>query len=263
MVWPRLARYPTVNQLKLCTITTTSMQSSQFIRPQKFTVALKDKTQLNETFAQYRFELISPNHLTFIPGQYVSLKVNDAGARRSYSIVSSPAIAHGFELLVEHIPDGVGSQFLQALELGGEVEVLAPLGMFVLDQTEQEYVFVATGSGVAPFRSMILQLLQQEQSEKPITLYFGIRHATDLVWQQEFQELSTLFPNFRFHPTISQAPTEWPLCRGRVTDCLQVHDISLTAGYYLCGGASMITDVKALLQKRGIAQTQIHHEKFF
>lgn len=239
------------------------MQPSQFTRPQKYTVTLQERTQLADNFAQYRFELTNPNSLTFLAGQYISLKVNEKGIRRSYSVVSTPEVTHSFELLVEHIAGGMGSEFLQQLPIGGQAEVLGPLGMFVLNPADPEYVFVATGSGVAPFRSMILHLLQQEKSSKPITLYFGIRHANDLVWQQEFQELMSYFPNFKFHPTLSQGPKEWPLCRGRVTDCLSIHDIPLEAGYYLCGGAPMIADVKALLQKRGIAEAQIHHEKFF
>ena len=231
--------------------------------PQQFTAQLRDKRQLTDRFVQYYFELVAPNALEFAAGQYMSVQVTAAGDRRSYSIVSAPTITHGFELLIDHEPAGLGAQYFQSLQIGDEIKALGPLGLFQLDPVEPSYAFVATGSGVAPFRSMILQLLQQQQTDKPITLYWGLRSATDLFWHAEFQELVQSFPNFRFHPTLSQGPQEWPLCRGRVTDCLSVHEIDERAGYYLCGATPMIADVKSILLSRAIQESAIHHEKFF
>ena len=231
--------------------------------PQQFTAQLRDKRQLTDRYVQYFFELVTPNILEFSAGQYMSVQVSPTGDRRSYSIVSAPTITHGFELLIDHEPAGLGAHYFESLQIGDEIKALGPLGLFQLDHTEPSYAFVATGSGVAPFRSMILQLLQQQQTDKQITLYWGLRQVTDLFWQAEFQELVQSFSNFRFHPTLSQGPQEWPLCRGRVTDCLSIHDIDVRAGYYLCGATAMITDVKAILLGRGILETAIHHEKFF
>lgn len=231
--------------------------------PQQFRAQLQEKKQLTNRFIQYRFELVAPNAILFNAGQYVSIQVAPTGDRRSYSVVSAPTITHGFELLIDHQPAGLGAQYFQHLQTGDEITALGPLGAFSLNLDEESYAFVATGSGIAPFRSMILQLLQQLRTPKQITLYWGLREAGDLFWQAEFQELMRVFPNFHFHPTLSQGPQEWPLCRGRVTDCLSVHDLDLEAGYYLCGATAMITDVKALLESRGIPTTAIHHEKFF
>lgn len=231
--------------------------------PQQFTAQLRDKQQLTDRFVQYFFELVTPNTLEFAAGQYMSFQVTAAGDRRSYSIASTPAITHGFELLIDHEPAGLGAQYFQSLQIGEEIKALGPLGLFQLDQSESSYAFVATGSGIAPIRSMILQLLQHQHSQKQITLYWGLRNATDLFWHAEFQELVRSFPNFRFHPTLSRGPQEWPLCRGRVTDCLSIHEVDNTAGYYLCGATAMITDVKAVLLNRSIPETAIHHEKFF
>ncbi len=231
--------------------------------PQQFTAQLRDKRQLTDRFTQYYFELVTPNVLEFTAGQYMSVQVTAAGDRRSYSIVSSPSITHGFELLIDHEPAGLGAQYFQSLQIGDEIKALGPLGLFQLDLAEPSYAFVATGSGVAPFRSMILQLLQQQHTNKSVTLFWGLRKATDLFWQAEFQELVESFPNFKFHPTLSQGPQEWPLCRGRVTDCLSVHDIDVQAGYYLCGSTAMITSVKEVLSSRSILESAIHHEKFF
>jgi len=233
--------------------------------PKPYRAKLEDKIRLNERFVQYKFELVEPNELAFSAGQYASIKVSDLGERRSYSICSSPAIKHGFELLVDLQPAGVGCMFLENLTFGQEIELLAPLGVFTIvpDKAETAIALVATGSGIAPFRSMLFEHLQVAQDTRPITLYWGMRHANLLFWEDEFEELAQSFPNFSFHPVISQAETAWPLCRGRVTDCLSTHEQPSGIGYYLCGSTSMITDVSKVLLKNGVTEQHIHHEKFY
>lgn len=235
-------------------------------RPQQMIARFEDKIVHNEKFVQYSFEMTEPHRLQFVAGQYVSIKVDDRGIRRSYSICSAPDIDHGFELLVDKAPQGLGVQYLEQLKYGSEVQVLAPMGVFVMedDPTEESVVYIATGSGIAPMRSMILDQLQVKHDTRPMILYWGLRHEKDMFWLLEFQELSTKFPNFTFHPLLSQPETtEWPLCRGRVTDCLNNHDHPEKAGYYICGNERMLADVIALLEKKGIEKNHIHHEKFY
>lgn len=231
--------------------------------PQLCIAKLEDKRQLNQKFIQLDFELQTPHELNFLAGQYVSIQVSERGDRRSYSISSSPVIKHGFELLVDTTPMGLGSTFLLNLKFGDEIKILAPMGRFVLDDSEAAFTFVATGSGMAPYHSMLLDLLQNRHDTRPMILYWGLRHAEDMVYQDEFQQLATAFPNFKFHPVLSQSPQEWPLCRGRVTDCLAVHDLVPSSGYYLCGNEKMVLEMQGLLQQRGIAPERIHHEKFY
>lgn len=233
--------------------------------PRLFTAKLADKFVHNPKFTQYYFELVEPNEFTFDAGQYISLQVAPRGDRRSYSVCSVPATDHKFELLVDLTPGGLGSQYLQSLQFGDEAKMLGPMGTFTVanDPVETELVFIATGSGITPFRSMVLDQLQVKKDTRPITLYWGLRHEEEMFWQNEFLELSSEFPHFKFHPVISKASPEWPLCRGRVTNCLSVHDIPMTGGYYLCGNAAMIQDTTALLAERGIAPAHIHFEKFY
>lgn len=229
-----------------------------------FKAKLADKQVLNPKFTLMTFELVEPNLLNFDAGQYVSIQVDPQGDRRSYSICSEPSKTHAFELLIDMAPHGLGVTYLDQLQFGQEISALAPMGRFYIEENmiNQPLVFVATGSGVAPFRSMILDQLQK-QSKVPMTLYFGLRHEEDLFWQDEWQRLQTQFPNFVFHPVLSQPKQEWPLCRGRVTNCLAVHELDKTAHYLLCGNDQMIKDVSAQLQQSGIQLTQIHHEKFY
>jgi NAD(P)H-flavin reductase len=213
------------------------------------------------------FELVEPHEISFVAGQYVSVKVSDAGERRSYSIVSSPDIKHGFELALDISPGGIGSRYFQGLQFGQEIQALGPMGRFVIEdaapEVEPALVFIATGSGIAPFRSMLLDMLQVRHDTRPMILYWGLRHEAELFWELEFQNLSRDFPNFSFHPVISQGTSEWTLCKGRVTDCLNTHGVIQPAGYYLCGSQPMIEGTSAQLQQAGIDQSCIHHEKFY
>lgn len=233
--------------------------------PQQFKARIEDRVVHNDKFMTVSFELIEPNRMPFQAGQYVSIKVDEAGTRRSYSIASRPDIDHGFELAIDVTPGGVGTTFLQNSPIGTEVSVLGPMGAFVIedDPTEKAIVLVATGSGIAPLRSMLLDLLQVKGDTRPIRLHWGIRYVESLFWENDFQDLVEAYPNFSFDPVISRASEGWTLCRGRVTDCLAHHELPPEAGYYLCGGKPMIESVSQLLAERGVGPEHIHHEKFF
>lgn len=233
--------------------------------PQQYTARLQDKQVFNDKYVQYHFELIEPNKMEFAAGQYVSIKVDEQGNRRSYSIASAPSVDHGFELLVDVEPNGVGTSYLQSLQFGDEISFLGPLGVFAIKAEEQaqELVFIATGSGIAPFHAMILDLLQNKSEQRQITLYWGMRYSKQLFWLDEFEELMDNFPNFHFHPVISRAEPGWTLCQGRVTDCLMVHGFPKEGQYYLCGNKAMIEDAAGILEKGDIDKTQVHFEKFW
>ncbi len=235
------------------------------ISPQTYTARLEDKLQHNQKFTQYSFELIEPHRLEFQAGQYVSIKVSDQGEHRSYSICSTPDNNHQFDLLIDSTPGGLGVQLFNNLEFGHEIDILAPMGLFVVpeDLAVDQLVFVATGSGIAPFKSMIEDQLRNKKDQRQLTLHWGMCRPEDLLWLEEWQELDEAFPNFHFHPVLSQAPEAWTLCRGRVTDCLSIHERPINAAYFLCGGQDMIQDVTNLLTQKGVSQELIITEKFY
>lgn len=233
--------------------------------PKQYTAKLEERIVHNPKYIELHFELVEPHDVQFEAGQYVSIKCSEAGHRRSYSICNRPDITHGFELLVDITPQGVGTKYLESLQPGQDVHALGPLGHFVIanDPAEEQLVFVATGSGITPFKSMILDLLQVKQDKRPMTLYWGMRHADQLFWMDEWLELQEAFPNFKLHPVISQPIPEWTLCRGRVTDCLSVHQFHEKAGFYLCGNQAMIEQVTKFLADKQVPSQNVHFEKFF
>lgn len=233
------------------------------ITPAKFTAKLEEKIEHNQKFIQFEFELTQPHVLNFQAGQYVSLLVSQTGERRSYSICSSPATQHGFELLLDLSPAGLGVEFFSKLQFGDEISGLGPIGQFVLnDKLEEALVFVATGSGIAPIKAMLLELIQEKQDKRDITLYWGLRYVHELFWLDELQDMVESADNFHFYPVISKPSVEWTLSTGHVTDLLLAHNFKAQTGFYLCGSGSIVKDVKQLLLDKGVTADYLHHEKF-
>jgi NAD(P)H-flavin reductase len=161
----------------------------------------------------------------------------------------------------------VGASFLKNLKPGDEVKFLGPLGQFVVapePEKERKLLFVGTGSGIAPLRSMIRDLLEDKQDERRIQLYWGLRYVKDMFWVEEFRQTQRYFANFNFHLSLSKPPELWPLCSGHVTECVKT-EVKLGSdwGVYLCGNQAMIKEASELVEKMGVPKEQVHFEKFF
>ncbi len=243
----------------------------EFAKPQKFTVRVSDKYYVSqrEKFLYLKMELVLPDRIEFRAGQYVSIKINEQGERRSYSIASTPDDNHGFHLLAEIIEGGKGSEFLKNIEIGGVVEILAPLGRFVVVEsnlvaTQNKLLFVATGSGIVPIYSMINDLLVNKRDGRQIRLHWGLRDEANMFWFDNLERLMEIYPNFVFDPVLSQPGEEWSLCSGHVQDCLKRDFPTGLDGWegYVCGNPKMVEEVSKLLSELGMNSEVIHHEKF-
>lgn len=241
----------------------------EFAKAQKYQVRISDKYFLteNEKFLYLKLELVEPDRIHYRAGQYVSVLVGEQGERRSYSIVSSSDDNHGFHLLAEMIEGGKGSTFWSRIELGATVEVLAPLGRFVVQEESKakKLLFVATGSGIAPIYSMINDLLINQHELRPMRLHWGLRNEANMFWFDNFERLMEQHPNFVFDPVLSNPGSEWSLCSGHVQDCLARdfggEGLEEWEGY-VCGNPQMVEQVSELLASLKMPVSQIYHEKF-
>lgn len=235
-------------------------------KAQRFKAKVAEHILINEKFQYLDIELVEPYRIEFQAGQYVSLDVG--GERRSYSIASPPAMNHAVEFCIDVTPAGKGSNYLKNLRPGDEVNFIGPLGQFVIAEeakgVEEKLLFVATGSGIAPLRSMIVDLLEEKQDRRPMQLHWGLRHVKDMFWEEDFRQRQRYFNNFYFHLTLSKPPEYWPLCSGHVTECVKT-EVKLGSdwGVYLCGNRQMVEDVSSLVEKMGVPKEQVHFEKFF
>ncbi len=212
---------------------------------------------------------LDPPRFLFVAGQYISIEVTEVKegrARRNnrpYSIASPPE-QPWIELCVNRVLKGPGSGYLHGLRVGDRMDFLPPMGDFtVKDDAETPLLFVATGTGIAPIRSMILHLIARGTT-RPMTLYWGLRREEDLYYQEAFAALATQHATFRMVTTLSRASDAWRGARGRVTALLAERNHTQEGlEVYLCGSGAMIHDARALLIQQGLPKKSIHYERFF
>jgi len=210
--------------------------------------------------------LIDPQEIRFKAGQFVSFDVPHPAlnrpATRAYSIASPPSRKDRLTLLLNLIPGGPGSTYLFGLKEGDETQFKGPAGSFYLKEDgTRDLLFVATGTGIAPFRSMLDHLLETGFS-RSATLYWGLRSQNDLYYQKEFEALAKQRRNFHCITTLSRPEPGWTGATGRVTTLVAEHIASVTnLSVYLCGNSGMIGEVSALIAQKGLCP--IRKEKWY
>ena len=215
----------------------------------------------------FEFEVPGIETFHFTPGQFVSIveRVEGKEITRAYSI-ASPRDGNRFELCLNRVPQGIVSPYLFRLRPGDEVEMGEPLGYFTLRHPGHRIVFVATGTGIAPFRSMLLDHLPRTQPR--VNLLFGVRHEESLLYRREFEQLARDYASFRFLPTLTRPKPEWTGRSGRVQAhldealALQEYEDLSTVDVYICGLKEMVDDVRRELKARGFDRKQIIYEKY-
>jgi len=171
----------------------------------------------NETSSTRRFWIEVQDTLSFdfTPGQFVTLdlpiheKVNKRW--RSYSIASWPDGSNIYELVVVLLNKGAGSTYLfNEVSVGSEVQFRGPQGVFVLKETDlQKDIFlICTGTGIAPFRSMMHHIKNNNISHQDMFLIFGTRTKKDLLYYEELYQLQKELPRFQYVPTLSREDWE-------------------------------------------------------
>lgn len=234
------------------------------MNPQTYTATVSSVTNVAGKFYVVTLSLASPSTITFIAGQYVIFQIGPPKLRHTLSIASSPADGKSIDILQSVAPMGEGSKWMLGLKVGDREQFLGPLGKFLLQkQSPRPKVFIATGCGIAPLRSMILDYLETGGTAA-VTLWWGLRHETDVFWQNEFKDIEAQYSNFHAITTLSQPGVSWAGVKGRVTAHVVAETAELSKSeFYLCGTRQMIVDMRGILTENGVPQTQIFTEAFF
>jgi CDP-4-dehydro-6-deoxyglucose reductase, E3 len=229
-----------------------------------FTARVGEIETLTRDVRAIRLELMRPSEIHFQAGQFVSFEVEKPGlpfpVTRPYSIASPPSNRCGIDLLLNLVPGGPGSTFLFSLESGDPVNFRGPAGTFVLrEYPDRRLLFVATGTGIAPIRSMLHARLP---SPTPVTLIWGLRNERDIYYQDELADLAARFPEFSYTITLSQPSPEWTGAVGRVQAHLDARTTTVDdLAVYVCGSREMIKTVTAQIRSRGVCP--VHWEQYF
>ena len=207
----------------------------------------------------WTFRLGFEENYEFLPGQYLGVKVNESGLQRLYSIASMPA-GKELDLVVDVAPMGIGSKYFLALKENQEIETMGPLGKFGVQDTNKKILLLATGSGIAPMRSIIKYLLEVKNDSQQIRLLWGMRYERDLFWIDEFEELAKNFSNFQFDLVLSKPDKGWVGKIGHIGDHLG--NLGNQWQVFLCGSKTMVIENIEKAQGKGILAEDIYFEKF-
>jgi ferredoxin-NADP reductase len=210
----------------------------------------------------------------FEPGQYATLGlVGHDGPKliqRPMSVSSSADDLSEYEFFIRLVDGGGFTPLLWELNLGDPINIKGPKGKFLLQDDGRRALFVASGTGLAPFISMI-ETLRVRGQQHHIVLLHGVSHPQDLAWREPLTKLEEdgEFP-LRYVATVSRpanAP-DWDGATGRVEAIVegQMEELGLApenTTLYLCGNPDMITAVDEIATRRGFPPEQIRKELYW
>lgn len=232
------------------------------------------KLQLSEAFDEtdstrtLRLVSLSGYLPPFQAGQYINVFVDIDGIKtsRPYSISSAPNQIGCYDITVRRINDGfVSNYLLDELAVGDEIETTSPTGQFHHNPLfhGEDLVYIAGGSGITPFMSMIREMTDRNLSRQ-VHLIYGSRIKSDIVFGDELTERSSRHHNLTFTPVISEPDDAYLGETGFITaDMIKKlvgngHDKM----FYVCGPEAMYTFVLAELESLGIPKRKIRVEVF-
>jgi Na+-transporting NADH:ubiquinone oxidoreductase subunit F len=225
---------------------------------------------LTHDIKQLRLRLVAPERIDFAAGQYIQLETPVYGdlaepVYRAYSMSSPPDEPGAIELIIRRVPDGICTTWVfTLLAEGDEVTFNGPYGEFRLTDTDREMIWIAGGSGMAPFWSIVRDMKRRGLARK-CTYFFGAVARRDLFLVDELRRLEEELDWFTFIPALSDPAPEdrWAGQTGLITEVVDRH-VSDGSGLeaYLCGSPGMIDAAIEVLRAKGVAEDRTFFDKF-
>jgi len=223
--------------------------------------------QATHNTRRYWIKIEETDSFPFKAGQFVTLDLPIHEQRnkrwRSYSIASMPDGTNEIELLISLVEGGAGSTYIfNEIKEGSNFTLRGPQGVFVLpEHMDHDLFLVCTGTGIAPFRSMINYIKLHQVPHEKIHLIFGCRTQHDLLYAHELRELEKAVPGFTYHPTLSRE--EWEGHKGYVHNIYEaLCEDRQPAHFMLCGWRAMIDEAKERIVGMGYDKKAIHLELY-
>ncbi len=248
------------------------------IRARKFKARIVDVEDLSPEVRHFTCDVPEVEDFEFNAGQHLKITLSAGGQfeERYYSIASGPGYGNRFDLCIRLSDDKIG-EAIGNLDAGAWLQCFGPSGNFGVRQSSRDSLFVATGAGIAPLRSMIEYLIDQHEaavqkavangdtSPQPrnLCLIHGARTVDRLLYEGQFDTLAAEHPYFHFWPTVSRPSPDWEGRRGRVLSHLDaaVNGNAKDIDVYLCGRNDMISTVREELSEAGVAESSIFSEQ--
>ncbi len=213
---------------------------------------------LSDTSFRLRVKLAQP--MGFLPGQYVNVQVPGTDQTRAYSFSSHPA-ADVASFLIRNIPGGLMSGYLARAKAGDAIALTGPMGAFYLRPITRPQLFLAGGTGLAPFLSM-LELIATQGTDQPLHLVYAVTREADLVEIDRLQSLAAQIPSLQITTIVADPGANHPK-QGYATDHLTAADLwDGNADVYLCGPPPMVEAVRAHMKALGVTPASFLFERF-
>lgn len=186
---------------------------------------------------------------------------NDGSGILVFNVKMQPAPS------LQHMP-GIGSHALGNLKVGKRIDAEGPLGGFDLpmDLHDKEIVLIGGGSGIAPLKALVDELLFGRQEKIDITLFYGAKHPAELANHCWFKAVETKYTNLSYCPIVSSQSSIWFGQTGHVqqllTPFLTAHRSPKRCLFFLCGPPGMMSDVAHLLSRHSINEDAIIIDSF-
>lgn len=236
----------------------------------EYTCKCTDIKDLTHDIKLFRFELIEPEDIDYIPGQYIQLlapvyEKSSEEVYRAYSISSDPSDKNAIELIIRLVPGGICTTYcFEYLKVGDEVKLNGPYGDFRLSDSDTPIVFIAGGSGMAPIKC-ILHHMKNTGNKRKASYYFGANKIKELFLIDFMSDFESELGDFQFVPVVA-SPEEnenWDGEQGLVTEAVQRNLKNASqCEAYLCGSPGMIDASIEVLKELGMGEEAIFYDKF-
>ena len=243
---------------------------SELLSVRDFAATVERVVDLTHDIKGVRLALGPGDSISFRAGQYVQLVAPPYGevrteTSRAYSVASAPSGTSAIDLIIRLVPNGIVTTYVfEHLREGMAMRFVGPFGDFFLRDSDRECVFIAGGSGLAPFRSMLYDMIERGFRRRT-RFFFGAVNPRDLYYVDEFMALGRAHDWFEFVPALSGDAKEGDAAyeRGLITEVVDRSYESL-AGHegYLCGSPGMIDACIRVLSGKGMPEGQIFYDKF-
>lgn len=227
----------------------------------RFEGTLASVERLSDSTLHFSIDTEGSDKPGFLAGQYVNVEIPGSGETRSYSFSSAPG-AQRATFVVRNVPNGKMSGYLcEHAQPGQRIGFTGPYGSFYLRDPQRPVLFLAGGTGIAPFLSM-LDVLKASGNMQPVRLVYGVTTDIDLVAIEQLDEAQRVLPDFSYRTCVVDAASAHPL-KGYVTahvepEWLNDGDVDV----YLCGPVAMVEAVQGWLRDARIEPAHFYYEKF-
>jgi Na+-transporting NADH:ubiquinone oxidoreductase subunit F len=242
----------------------------ELFKVKQFVSRVERIRDLTHDIKELTLKLIEPKEIELVAGQFIQLQtpeyeLTDEPVYRAYSVSTPPTSTDTVEIEVRLVPNGICTTYVhQYLKEGDEAIFNGPYGEFFLRDTDRNIVFIAGGSGMAPVKAILGDMVSKGINRKA-QYFFGAVSKRDLFLVDEMKSLEKSLPNFKYIPALSgPAPEDnWEGETGLITEVL---DRYLESGEnleaYLCGSPGMIDACVNVLSKNGVPEELIFYDKF-